>query len=124
MKDGQAPAVTYSLAEAADKVTATVRGADGTVLRTIDLGKQDAGAHAFQFDGRDAGGALLADGTYALEIASAVAGGTPTPVSLVTSAVVDGVDLLSDPPALLVGGQRVTLDRVQQVHQPSAEEDS
>jgi flagellar basal-body rod modification protein FlgD len=118
VKDGQASPVTYKLTDAADKVTATIKGSDGTVLRTIDLGAQGVGDHTFQFDGRDASGQLVANGTYTLEVSSQAGSAAPTAVSLVTSALVDGVDLSSDPPALLVGGQRVTIDKVQQVHQP------
>jgi flagellar basal-body rod modification protein FlgD len=115
----KAPRVDYRLTEAAERVTATVRDADGRPVRVVDLGAQEAGAHAFAFDGRDGTGALLADGSYGVEIVATARGAkVPTPVSLTTLATVDGVDLGSDPPVLLVGGERIPLDQVHEVHEP------
>jgi flagellar basal-body rod modification protein FlgD len=124
VKEGQAPEVTYTLEQPAEAVTATVRAADGSVVRTIELGGQAAGEQIFRFDGRDAAGGVLPDGTYRIEIAAKVKGATEaTPVSLLTWGTVEGVDLASDPPALVVGGERVTLDRIQQVRGSAADED-
>jgi flagellar basal-body rod modification protein FlgD len=113
LSGGKAPAVSYTLAQAATDVQATITDSSGTVVRTIDLGGQAAGTHTFQFDGTDGKGVTLADGTYTVALtASGPLGGTPAPVSLVNSGTVDGVDLTSTPPVLLVGGQRITLDQV------------
>jgi flagellar basal-body rod modification protein FlgD len=125
VKEGQAPAATYTLTDAADQVTATISNADGTVVRTIELGPAAAGEQTFQFDGRDAAGGVVPDGTYHIEISARPKGASEaTPVSLVTWGLVDGVDLAGDPPALLVGGERVTLDRIQQVRDPATATDS
>jgi flagellar basal-body rod modification protein FlgD len=116
LADGVAPPVGFTLDEHAAKVTATVRGADGTAVRVVDLGALDAGNHGFTFDGKDAHGATLANGTYRVEIsAAASADAVATPVSLRVTDVVDGVDFTSDPPILLVGGLRVPLNRVSEV---------
>jgi flagellar basal-body rod modification protein FlgD len=124
VKEGQAPEVTYTLEQPAEAVTATVRAADGSVVRTIELGGQAAGEQTFRFDGRDAAGGLVPDGTYRIEMSAKVKGATEaTPVSLLTWGTVEGVDLASDPPALVVGGERVTLDRIQQVREAGADED-
>jgi flagellar basal-body rod modification protein FlgD len=118
-KGGKVNPVGYTLTTAADKVTASIVGSDGTVLRTVEIGAQGAGAHTFQFDGRDGNGAALADGTYKLEIAELPTGSkTPAAVALTTQAPVDGVDFSSDPPVLIVGGQRIGLDQVQEVRTP------
>ncbi len=117
VKDGKAPDVTYTVTTAANEVTATVRGADGTVVRVVDLGAQGTGQQTFSFDGKDAAGRTLAYGSYTLEIDATLPGqNAPSPLSLVTQATVDGVDLGSDPPAVLVGDQRVPIDQVQIVH--------
>ena len=117
---GKAPAVHYTVPEAADKVTATVRASDGTAVRVVELGAQGAGEHTFAFDGRGALGTALPDGSYRLEIAASKSGATtPTSLSLLTEATVDGVDLSSDPPSLLVGGNTVSFDQVRQVHDTS-----
>jgi flagellar basal-body rod modification protein FlgD len=119
VKSGQAPEVRYALEGRAEKVTATVRAAAGQVVRTVDLGAQGAGEHVFRFDGRSGAGALVADGTYRIEITTAATGAeAPTPLSLLATAPVDGVDLGGDTPALLVGGRRLALDEVREVRAP------
>jgi flagellar basal-body rod modification protein FlgD len=118
---GHVPTATYQLAQAAEKVTATVRDADGKAVRVVDLGAKGAGQQTFIFDGKDGQGQTLVDGTYALEITAAAKGDkAPTPVSTQTLATIDGVDLESDSPALLVGGTRVPLDQVREVHEPAS----
>ena len=119
VQGGKTPAVRYTVPEAADKVTATIRSADGSVVRVVELGAQGAGQHTFTFDGKGALGTVLPDGSYRLEIAASKSGATtPTSLSLLTEATVDGVDLASDPPALLVGGNTISFDQVRQVHEP------
>jgi flagellar basal-body rod modification protein FlgD len=114
---GAAPEVRYTLADRAENVAATIRGADGAVVRVVDLGPQAAGARTFQFDGKDGTGRTLPDGTYRIEMAATLPGArVPTPLALVVDARVDGVDLTDDPPALLVGGDRVPLEKVREVH--------
>jgi flagellar basal-body rod modification protein FlgD len=113
---GTAPPVGYTLDERAAKVTATVRAADGTAVRVVDLGALDAGNHTFAFDGKDNTGATLPDGTYRVEInAAATADEVGTPVSLRVTDVVEGVDFTVEPPVLLVGGVRIPLNRVSEV---------
>jgi flagellar basal-body rod modification protein FlgD len=114
---GETSEVRYTLTERADKVAATIRGADGSVVRTVDLGSQAAGTHAFRFDGKDQNGRTLPDGSYGIEMAAQAPGAqVALPLDLVVDATVDGVDLAGDPPALLVGGERVPLEKVREVH--------
>ncbi|HLK11891.1 MAG TPA: flagellar hook capping FlgD N-terminal domain-containing protein [Candidatus Binatia bacterium] len=121
LTNGKAPAVSYTLAQGASDVRATITDSSGTVVRTIDLGGQGAGTHTFQFDGTDGQGVTLADGSYTVALtATGPGGGTPSPVSLVNSGTIDGVDLTSTPPVLLVGGQRITLDQVHGVDSAAA----
>jgi len=91
---GKTPTVRYTVPEAADKVTATVRASDGTAVRVVELGAQSAGQHTFAFDGKGALGTVLPDGSYRLEIAASTRDAkTPTALRLLTEATVDGVDL-------------------------------
>jgi len=123
MHGGQAPKASYALDAGADKVTATIRNAQGDVVRVVDLGRQDAGTHDFTFDGKGDDGNPLADGSYKLEIDALAPGAkAPTQAAVTTFATVDGVDLDGDPPALLAGGARIPFDQVKQVRdgQPGA----
>jgi flagellar basal-body rod modification protein FlgD len=62
------------LASKADKVTINVIDGAGKVVRAIDLGSQEAGLARFAWDGLDATGNPMAQGTYKFEIAATAAG--------------------------------------------------
>jgi flagellar basal-body rod modification protein FlgD len=116
LEGGESAPVDYTLGAAAD-VVATVRNADGELVRTIDLGGQGVGPQRFEFDGKNGRGGELPDGNYTLEITARAPGAeTPRKLALTTRAVVDGVDLTAEPPVLVAGGVRLTLDQVQQVN--------
>jgi flagellar basal-body rod modification protein FlgD len=113
---GKSTPVDYTLTESAD-VSATVRDAKGEVVRQIELGTQGIGPQRFEFDGKNGRGIELADGIYTLEIEALAPGAeTPKKLELSTTAAVDGVDLTAEPPVLLAGGVRLTLDQVRQVN--------
>ncbi len=120
LEDGKAPEVQYTLDQAATEATATVSDPDGSVVRVIELGAQAAGAHTFTFDGKSKFGLPLADGDYQIALSATVAGeDTPLAVPTRTLATVDGVDLGANPPVLIVGGTRVGLEAVREVHAAS-----
>ena len=119
MKDGKGSRTSYTLDERAEHVKVTIRDSAGKSVRVLDLGAGEAGAHEFTFDGKGDDGNVLADGTYQLAITAQAAGAqAPTPVSLTTFALIDGVDLNGDSPALLAGDTRIPLDQVHQVRTP------
>ncbi len=72
--DGATIPFGIDLQGGADSVKATVVGAGGNVVRTIDLGAQSEGVKAMAWDGKDDVGVQLADGAYTINI-SATAGG-------------------------------------------------
>jgi flagellar basal-body rod modification protein FlgD len=116
LTDGKAPSVGYHADKAYDRVTASVSAQDGTVVRVVELGPQTAGDQSFQFDGLDSNGQKVPDGTYKLQIAASNTGDKiATQLSLTAKATVDGVDLSTDPPVLLVNGLRIPLDQVKEV---------
>lgn len=123
IEGGQAPEVAYTLSESVTALTATVTDADGRVVRTVDLGRQDAGAHTFAFDGKASSGAALPDGEYRVALSATVDGGEQAldvPVDM--RAVVDGVDFTQDPPVLTAGGRSIPLDQILRV-QPAGDDD-
>jgi flagellar basal-body rod modification protein FlgD len=115
VRDGEASRVVYELGAAVERATATVRAADGSVVRVVELGGQAAGEHTFEFDGENAEGVAVPDGSYTVEVTAAAPGAPPEPVALTSVATVEGVDLSSDPPVVLVAGRRVPLDEILEV---------
>lgn len=120
VKSGLAPEVSYELEKSMDEVTVTVVSPSGKVVRKVDLGAQSVGPHTFQFDGRDAQGAVVNDGEYRIQISAKSKGDTAaTPLSLLATARVEGADLTTDQPAIVVGGRRLGLDEIKQVLEPA-----
>jgi flagellar basal-body rod modification protein FlgD len=62
------------LAEPADQVVITVRGASGEALKILSLGPQESGTRAFRWDGSLDAGGQAGDGAYLFDV-SAVRGG-------------------------------------------------
>lgn len=56
------------LKAAADQVVLTIKDANGLQLRTIDLGKLDAGTHNFTWDGKTDSGVQAVNGSYSLSV--------------------------------------------------------
>lgn len=64
---------SVNLAAPAARVTATLRDANGRVVRTIELGAKPAGAVSVPWDGRDDQGQTVARGTYSLTVTATTA---------------------------------------------------
>ncbi len=64
----------------AETVTLTVKDASGKVVKTEELGPQEAGSFYFAWDGKNDGGTVQADGNYTFAVA-ATAGGKSVTVS-------------------------------------------
>ena len=64
----------FDLAGPADKVVASIKDANGLVVRTLDLGAMSAGTHTFAWDGKSDSGAAAADGSYSVSLAAKQAG--------------------------------------------------
>jgi flagellar basal-body rod modification protein FlgD len=62
------------LPAAADKVSVTVRGSGGEILKTITMGAQDAGIRTFRWDGSTDTGGRAKDGIYTFEVTATQAG--------------------------------------------------
>ena len=103
------------LASAADDVTVKIFDSKGTLVKTLDLDKLDAGVNAFTWDGKTDGGAAAADGSYTFTVTAKLDGETVNATSLavgkVQSVLMDDVG-----PALSVSGMGlVDLDDIKQV---------
>jgi flagellar basal-body rod modification protein FlgD len=58
----------------ADGVKVDIYDAGGSLVRSLDLGKQDAGLARFVWDGKTADGTVLADGNYRFQVTASAAG--------------------------------------------------
>lgn len=83
--------VTYTVPLDAESVTAMVFDEDGNIVKTVDLGKMDAGEYDFLWDGSGNDGSDLDDGIYSIAFAAETAEGEPMSVSTMVSGRVSGV---------------------------------
>lgn len=77
--------IGYELMEDASSVTISVRDASGKLVWSKDIGQQAAGKQIYLWDGRDASGNKMPEGTYTFEIEAQDSLGDP--VQAVTSAI-------------------------------------
>ncbi len=62
------------LEAAADKVTVTIKDSTGKVVQTQEMGAREAGNFYFGWDGKDAAGATLNDGSYTFAVDASMGG--------------------------------------------------
>ena len=68
LSDGANAAFGVELTKPASQVKVSIADATGQVVRTLSLGKTDAGIHEMGWDGLDAQGARLPAGKYSLKV--------------------------------------------------------
>ncbi len=68
LSSGQANAASYQLPIEAKEVNVTIFDMAGRLVRTVNLGSQAAGLHQFSWDGKDAEGKALSDGSYTFQV--------------------------------------------------------
>lgn len=80
--DGKtATGVSVNLSGAAEKCTVTIRDANGTAVRTIEMGARAPGAMPIAWDGKDDKGNPVAAGSYTVDVKATNAAGASVPVS-------------------------------------------
>jgi flagellar basal-body rod modification protein FlgD len=111
---GQSDAAV-ELAQPADKVTVTISDSKGSVVRTLQLGAQDAGVVGFKWDGTDNTGTAVADGSYTFSATAVLGGKSSTPTTL-SYGLVNSVSLTSSGAMLDMGTLgEVALGTVRQI---------
>ncbi|MDT3735021.1 MAG: flagellar hook assembly protein FlgD [Denitratisoma sp.] len=56
------------LEEPADRVTVTIKDANGIAVKTLELGGREAGSHGIGWDGKTDSGAQAVDGAYTISV--------------------------------------------------------
>jgi len=65
---GAGASAGIELASAADNVAVNIVDSNGLLVRTLSLGKLDAGTHRFDWDGKSGSGTQVADGNYTMNV--------------------------------------------------------
>jgi len=83
--------VYYSLGESVANMQVNIYAQDGSLVRTDAIGAKQAGEFQYNWDGKDANGTALPDGTYGVAIIAEDASGAPVLVQSKISGEVSGL---------------------------------
>lgn len=114
-RDTASTMLGYSLNEEASGVTIHIFDRNGTGIRTIELGPQDAGVHTIVWDGRDGAGTLAPSGEYTFSVSAKDFEGKHTEALTNVIGIVTGVSFEESVPYLLVGGIRIPASNITEV---------
>jgi flagellar basal-body rod modification protein FlgD len=104
-----------SLQNKADSVKVDILDGNGNLVKTLDLGQQDAGLVRFVWDGRDMAGNPLAEGDYTFRVA-ATAGGKDVATTSYALGQVMSVALKGGAMEVEVSGLgNLGMDRIRQI---------
>jgi flagellar basal-body rod modification protein FlgD len=78
----------------------------------------NAGQQNFTWDGKGSNGQQWPDGNYKMAITAKDTNGNAVTVSTQVTGTVDSVDLTTTPPALMIGGNSYTADKIKSVVRP------
>ncbi|MCC6657303.1 MAG: flagellar hook assembly protein FlgD [Rhodocyclaceae bacterium] len=90
------------LAEPADRVSVSIKDANGIAVKTLELGGLAAGSHGFGWDGKTDSGAQAADGAYTIAV-SAQRGENKLSATALQMGVVSSVARTGDGISLNIG---------------------
>jgi flagellar basal-body rod modification protein FlgD len=117
IKTGEPVEGSVSLANDVDSITLKVYSSSGALVRTGQIGAQKKGEYPFSWDGNDAEGNQLPDGTYRIE-ATVSRFGTPSKAPVSTMASVRSVTtdaVTGDLKVELNDGSLVSLTEVKRI---------
>jgi flagellar basal-body rod modification protein FlgD len=113
---------TYKLDSAADDLKVEVLDAKKNVVRVIapEAAGKTAGDHDFTWDGKDASGHRLPNGTYTLRVTAKDATGTVIPSTTYVQGVVSGVEQADGDTLLTINGGQVSWQTLTTITQAAA----
>jgi len=117
LKDEGEVSLAYRLEGEADKVTASIRNADGAVIATIEDLETTAECHEFSWDGRDQNGQRATAGAYTFEITAVDSEGNPIGTETLLVGLVGGVRYEDGCARLLIDGGEVQMSDVFEILQ-------
>ena len=91
------------LTDAADRVTVSILGPAGDIVRKLELGSSAAGLRTFTWDGKADNGATAKDGAYTFKVDAAQNGKSVAATSY-TLGTVTGVGVSGKDPSVIVDG--------------------
>jgi flagellar basal-body rod modification protein FlgD len=113
LTDGEA-SWSYNLGSAAASTILTIKNANGQIVYSAQ-GATAQGDNSFNWNGQDANGNQLADGTYTLNVAASDANGTAITDTVTSTGQVNEINMSNGTPQLMVGSMPVDLSSIASV---------
>lgn len=105
----------FELNNKADSVKVNIHDATGSLVKTLDMGSQEAGLVRFVWDGTNTSGTVLADGRYTYQVQATASGKDVTSTSYTLGQVLS-VALNGDAMDVEVSGLgNMSLERIRQI---------
>jgi flagellar basal-body rod modification protein FlgD len=106
----------FTIGSSADSAV-LISDASGNVVRSINMGRLASGEHTFTWDGKDAKGKTMADGSYTFNVVAQSATGDSVPAVTKITGLVDRVNLDGTDPTLYIGSLPIALSDVTDISQ-------
>jgi flagellar basal-body rod modification protein FlgD len=113
LKDGKA-SVGIDLA-AAGNVTLTIQDANGKTVDQLNAGVMPAGSTVFAWDGKDASGNKLPDGTYTVSVGATATDGSAVKASSSAYMTVNAVSFINGTVMLTAGGKQFSVSDISEI---------
>ncbi|HUK66220.1 MAG TPA: flagellar hook capping FlgD N-terminal domain-containing protein [Anaeromyxobacteraceae bacterium] len=113
---GTPPSIQVQLASPA-AVTAVVTDSSGSVVKSLNLGYQNAGVFSLGWDGTNSSGTALPSGSYGLSLTATASDGSAVSVQAQAMGTVQGVTYSNNTPEVVIGTQVVPLSNVIEITQ-------
>ena len=118
-KDVSPSPIGYTLNNGVTSLDVSISDKDGKVIRTINIGQQDAGNQSFTWDGKNSTGNQEAEGEYTFSISSKDINGNSIDIPTNVTGTVTGVSFDNNVPYLMLGGTKIAVSDVSQVKEVS-----
>ena len=112
---GGTASMGLNLPSAAAKVSLSILNAAGQTVDTLNQGAMAAGSQVVTWDGKDASGNQLADGTYTVKVAASDASGNAIAATTTANATVTAVNFSAGAITVTAGGQQFPLSSINQI---------
>lgn len=112
--------VRFDLPQDAQKLTMTVKNADGTPVRTLEVKNLKAGRNELNWNGMTDEGNAAPKGDYQISFEAIGSNGRKLFVETKTEGVISGVNFTAQGPQLMVGKQTISMADVKSISDPAA----
>jgi flagellar basal-body rod modification protein FlgD len=112
---GGTSSIGIALPTAAAKVSLTIKNAQGQTVATLNPGAMAAGNQVVTWNGQNASGTQLADGTYTVGITATDASGNSVAATTTSMATVTAVNFSNGTIMVTAGGQQYPLSSINEI---------